>query len=824
MDNSLNKVALIFKERTIPYNDLFFYVNALKKKLTLKNGDRVIICLENRPEWIISLFALWERGCIVVPVDYLSTPKEISHIINDSEPDLLVYSNTTTDKVKEAVAISDYKNNLLCIDDVDFNTNTEDLIPDETRFDINKFQEKNLALLIYTSGTTGLPKGAMLSFGNLKSNITCIKEAEIALPCDKVLAFLPFHHSYPMMVSLLVPISIGATIVIIDKITKEEIFSSLNKHNIDLFIAVPRIYELFHKTINEKLASSSLLRFLFGIAKSIPNMTFRKMLFNAVHKKFGGKIRYFVSGGAKLNPEIIEFFGIMGFKFLEGYGLTETSPVICFNRPDASKSGSAGKVLNGVTVKIEDEEIWVKGENVMKGYWRNEEKTRDAFSDEWFKTGDTGYLDDEGFLFITGRKKDIIVLSTGKNINPEDIESQLIKISSFIKEVAVIAENDRLKALIFPDTEALKQEKVLNINEKIKWDIIDVYNRNAPGYRKISGFEILKEELPKTRLGKIKRFLLVSKKEEKAKIQEKSLETEPDDDEYYMIRDFLMTLTSSKVLPSSHIEIDLALDSLDKVELLSFVETKFGISIKEDELSEIQLVKDIYTHIKRKNRDFAKKEDISWSKILEKDIEIDIKETPFYIFLFKSIISPLFKTYFQVKIEGAENIPESPFIIAPNHQSYFDAFFIIVSLPPKSLEHTYFIASDVCFETKIRKELAKRFHTLVINKDINLRESLQKSATILRRQHSIVIFPEGSITRDGNVQEFKTAFAILAKELNIPVVPVRINGLFELYKIFEMKYPRRGKIGIKYMPVIKPEGLSADAITQKVYKAIKGEF
>lgn len=818
MERSQNKIAIIFKERKITYNEVFFHIISFKEKLNIQKGVRVILCLENRPEWLFSLFAIWEKESIVVPVDYLSAPKEISHIIGDSQPELIIFSNNTKENVILAVSFSDYKNALFCIDEFEFNEN-QDTLNIESGFEINKYPAENIALLLYTSGTTGLPKGAMLSFGNLRSNIICIEKAGIAYSGDKVLAFLPFHHSYPLMISLVV-LHIGATMIILEKVTKEEIFLNLTRHNIDLFIGVPRIYELFHKTIKEKLVSSALFRFLFKLAGLINDTGFRKALFFAVHKKFGGKIRYFVSGGAKLDPEIIRDFEIIGFKFLEGYGLTETSPVISFNRPDASKSGSAGKVLNGVTVKIEDEEIWVKGENVMKGYWRNEEKTRDAFSDEWFKTGDTGYLDDEGFLFITGRKKDIIVLSTGKNINPEDIESQLIKISSFIKEVAVIAENDRLKALIFPDTEAFKQEKVLNINEKIKWDIIDAYNRTAPAYRKIAGFEILKEELPKTRLGKIKRYLLVAKKDEKLKIQEKYSENEPEDDDYRIIKDFLLTLTSAKILPSSHIEIDLALDSLDKVELLSFVETRFGISLYEEDLSEIQVVKDFYSYIKTKKKQDLSQEDITWSKILRQDIEIDVKEAPFYILLFKAVLSPLLKIYFEVKIEGTENIPDAPYIIAPNHQSYLDAFLIIASLPPKSLEHTYFIASDVCFDTKIRKAFAKRFHTIVMNKDINLKESLIKSANILRRQHSIVIFPEGAITRDGRVNEFKTAFAILSKELNIPVVPVRISGLFELYKIHEMSYPKRGKISIKYFPLVKPEGMSVDDITKETYSKV----
>ena len=292
------------------------------------------------------------------------------------------------------------------------------------------------ALILYTSGTTGEPKGVMLSFKNLLSNIKAIEKVGVAGKEDRTLALLPFHHSYPLMVTMLVPLYLGATIVFLERLSSEELLKALKEHKITILVGVPRLYQLLHQRIMEGIRSNPLGNLLFAISPFL-NPPLRRLLFKRVHKAFGGRIKYLVSGGAKLPVDIALDLNRLGFTILEGYGLTETSPIVSFNPPQRPKLGSVGLPIEEVYVKISEEgEVLVRGVNVMQGYYKKPEETKKAFKDGWFMTGDLGYLDQEGYLYITGRKKEILVLSGGKKVNPEELEALIMKEGIGIKEVA----------------------------------------------------------------------------------------------------------------------------------------------------------------------------------------------------------------------------------------------------------------------------------------------------------------------------------------------------------------------------------------------------
>ncbi len=269
------------------------------------------------------------------------------------------------------------------------------------------YNDDDVFLIVYTSGTTGKPKGVMLTFGNMESNILgTTKYVEIYNENSKTLVLLPLHHILPLGGTVLIPLYAGGTIVFSPSLQSEDVMATLQNHKINIIVSVPRFFSLIRKGIKEKINDNKIASLLFKIAEKRKSRKFSKKIFKKVHDKMGGAIETFVCGGAKLDEDVARDFQTLGFEVLEGFGLTETSPMITFTRPGRVKIGSPGEVFPGMEVKFEDGEILTRGPNLMKGYYNKEAETREAIVDGWFHTGDLGHLDDEGFHFVTGRKNE----------------------------------------------------------------------------------------------------------------------------------------------------------------------------------------------------------------------------------------------------------------------------------------------------------------------------------------------------------------------------------------------------------------------------------
>ncbi|MGL4785322.1 MAG: 1-acyl-sn-glycerol-3-phosphate acyltransferase, partial [Cetobacterium sp.] len=516
------------------------------------------------------------------------------------------------------------------------------------------------------------------------------------------------------------------------------------------------------------------------------------------------------------------------------YGLTETSPIISFNRMDNIIPGTVGVPLPGVKVKLEEDgEIVVKGRNVMKGYYNKPEATAEAIDSEgWFHTGDLGQFDGD-HLKIIGRKKEMIVLSNGKNINPSDIEAEIMKETKLIQEVAVTEDEKHLIAIVYPDFKVLEEKKIANAKEAIKWEVIDKYNVTAPKYKKILDIVIVKEELPKTKLGKLRRFMLkdllkgsnlikgtpdeiVPEKEgEKRGSTSKEINTQ----EFKAISKFIGTLHDEiEIIPESHLEIDLGLDSLDIVEIITFIQNTFGVDISEEDFSRIKTVEALCQYVREKGGNFEEKE-INWKKIFEEPVDLKMPSSK-YVIPITTILKPLFTWY--IKLEKNTNKLEktSPVIYIGNHQSMLDAFAFGQALPKDILKNTYFLAINIHFEGKIKKYLAENGNVILIDVNKNLKETLKIAAKVLKEGKNLVIFPEGARTRDGELQDFKKTFAMLSKELDIPVVPFAINGAYDLMP-YGKGVPSSGKMSITILDKILPENKSVEEIVKVTRDSIE---
>lgn len=804
-----NKTAIIYDGKKISYNEVIRKGKLYSEQVEIEPQDKVIIFMENRPELLYSFLGIWDKRGTCVCLDASFSGEELVYYLNDSDSKYIYTSKNNLKNVEEGLKLSGKSLKIVVVDEVE----DRDMEIPQDEFYLKAPEKEDIALMLYTSGTTGNPKGVMLTFDNILVNIEGLDKYKMFIKEDVVLALLPMHHIFPLLGAGVVPLAKGSTIVFLKELSSQAMVDAFKEHKVTMMIGVPRLWEMLHKKIMEKINSGKITKTIFKLAEKIDSISMRKKIFKKVHEGFGGNVRFFVSGGSKLDPQISKDFLTLGIQVCEGYGMTETAPMISFTPINEIVSGSAGKILPGVEVKIsEDGEILARGRNVMAGYYKRPEATAETIDSEgWIHTGDLGELKN-GYLYVTGRKKEMIVLSNGKNINPVEIEQWIMANTDLIQEMAVAEVDSVLTAVVYPNFQKIVEQKITNIKETLKWGVIDKYNGKAPNYRKILDIRIVQEELPKTKLGKVRRFMinsLLNRKEDENIVIE-----EPDYIEYSELKGYLEKAKNRKITPMAHLELDLGLDSLDMVELLTHLETNYGIKGEESVIVNNPTVEKLALYIKE-NRGEGRFEEINWKEYLNKGENFELPNSSIAIHIIKAILWLPFKLYVRVKKSGIENIPKDrPVIFAGNHQSFLDAFVFGHALPFNYLVKSYSLAKIKHFNKGYMKFLANHSNVVLVDINKNLGEVLQTMAKVLRDGKNVVIFPEGARTRDGKMLEFKKAFAILAKEVEVDVVPFGIRGAYEAFPS-NSKLPKPAQVEIKFFDPISSDGKSYEEIVEE---------
>lgn len=806
-----------FNDKKINYTELVNNVKYFSENvITAEKDDFGLILMENRPEWIYTYFALWDRKAVPIALDSTSNSKEILYVLEDSGPKFIICSDETEKNVKEAVSIYDKGQVVIInVDSHSIDENKMEIIKKDD-FELENPEGDSIATMLYTSGTTGSPKGVMLTFNNLSSELEGLEKKNLLEPSDQILALLPFHHVLPLTATVLIILKYQASIVFVKKIASKEILEALDKNNVTALVGVPRVFKLFYDGIKQQIDSKFITRTIYKLMTKIKSFKIRRKVFAKVHEKFGGKLTFIVSGGAKLDPEIGEFYETLGIYVQEGYGLTETSPVIAVNTREARKIGTVGKKLDNIEAKIVDEELWVKGPIVMKGYYNKPEKTAEVITEDgWFKTGDLASIDDEGYITIRGRRNSMIVLSNGKNIDPEKLENKVIEKSKrLIKELGVFGHNDKLVAIIVPDLLECRKQGITNIKAYVK-NIVEDYNLTVHNYEKILDYKLYEEELPKTRVGKLRRFML-PELYLKTNIKKKKVE-EPDNEVYRLLKDYIKKLKGIEAQPEENLELEIGMDSLDIVEFFAYVENSFGIQLDEEKFSEISNLKSLSEYINEKATKIESGE-VDWKKIIEAAPPVEEKNR-----WATRVLRPLFdltiKLYFRLKRVNRDKLSDKPQIFVSNHQSFIDSLVLGSLLPAGILYNTVFLAIDWYFKKGILKLLVSHGNVVLIDINKNIRKSVEEIAANVKAGKNVLIFPEGARTKDGKVAEFKKVFAIIAKELNVDVQCLGIKGAFEAYSRY-MKFPKPKKIEVAVLEKFKPEG-TYDEIVEKARNIIK---
>jgi len=542
-----------------------------------------------------------------------------------------------------------------------------------------------------------------------------------------------------------------------------------------------------------------------------------RILFKKIHDGLGGHLLYLIAGGAALNKEVGTFFYAIGFDILEGFGMTEAAPMITFPRPGKVKIGSTGQALPGLTVEIRDGEIVAKGPSIMKGYYNRPEETAEVLRDGWLYTGDLGRIEKGGYLYITGRKKEIIVLPNGKNINPVEVEMKLEGSSPAIKEAGVFMHKEMLHAVILPDFGFLTNNGIDDVSQYFRESVLSPFNAEMSSYKRIMQFTLVKTELPRTRLSKLQRFKLedlITKTE-----SEKPVSKDPDTVEYRAVKSFIESQVDMDVSPDDHLIFDIALDSLGKLSLIDYIDKTFGVKIGEEQLLKFPSIKTISEYVLT-HKLFHKQEDTTWTGDLKEDTEVDLPKSSFLLGTIVHSVRSIANIFINTEVKGLENIPEGACFFTPNHQSKLDAFLVLSYLDKKTLRETYSYAKKDHVKGAVRKYLARQTNIIVMDLARDLKESIRKMAEVVKLGKKILIFPEGTRTETGGIGSFKKTYAILSTELNIPVVPIAISGAFYGDKT-DRKRVKRTKITVEFLPAIDPEGMNPDELNDLVKQRIE---
>ena len=802
-------------------------------------GERVALIGENHPRWAIAYFGILYRGAVCVPVDPHGEIQTISNFFENSEAKMAFIGEDFINHFHQVEENLGRKIPAVVLQDIESANSFQKFsdwssTPRPADFDalVPPAKPEDMAVLIYTSGTTGMPKGVPLTHGNIYYETQGCQEVMNISENEVVLSVLPLFHVFAQVINLWVIASIGASVCYVKELAPAELTRAFETKEITLLTGVPRIWYLFHKKIFDGVAAQSfvvrwlfdkLLKFNFFMRKTF-NVNLGRKLFKKVHDGFGGNLAITISAGSRFDEKIAEDYYALGYTMIQGYGLTETCGAVASTRFENSSVGSVGTAVNYAEIKLSelnDEgagEVLIKGKMVFSGYYKNPEATKDAFTaDGWFKSGDLGKIDENGDLFIVGRSKDVIVLPNGKNIHPEDLEVHYSK-TPYVEEICVLGVKDetsnlagaeKLIAIAVPDFAYLKQNNVANSREMIRHEL-DTLGRSLPEYQRVRDYVVRSEPLPRTATRKIKRFQL------QKEIAENGFDTKgsPDKKQWnYTAEDGAMLESNvgqalikaikqnvkdvEKIHPQMSLEIDLGLDSLSRAEVFAFLEQAFNIEFDTDKAANALTVGEVIkiTQEQTGNADAEiVSQDFNWGDIVRNaeadknlpEIQIILNKPVFFdwiVYAGFKFFKLLFKIFLRLEVSGLEELKriKRPFLICPNHQSFFDPFVVTCNFDYDTLKNSFAVGATEFFKSSFMKSIARLLNTIPIDPDTQLTKAMKAGAVGLKYGKILNIFPEGERAFDGDLHQFKKGAAILATELDMPIVPVALDGLYKVW-------------------------------------------
>jgi long-chain acyl-CoA synthetase len=831
---------------------------------------RVAILAANHPRWVAAYLGIIAAGRTAVPLDTAFHADQVKKLLIDSGASLLFCDVKHLPIAAEAVDGLNVPLVMTSSADEQNAGSGEKFTADlDSIFAAGPsgFQpivpaESDLAALLYTSGTTADPKGVMLTHANLVGEANSVFGVVKISETDALLGILPMFHVLAQMANLFLPLFNGARVVYLETLNTTELLRALQERDITTFCVVPQFFYLIHEKIFKELNKRGkptlrLVRALMALNRALRRVGVNagKVFFGKIHATFGPRMRYLVTGGSRFDPKIARDFYSFGIDVLNAYGLTETTGGAFLNTPGHIVFGSVGRPFPGVEGRIVADkvdpqgaepgapptgEIAIRGAIVMKGYWNRPDATAEVLRDGWLYTGDLGYFDSGGNLFITGRRKEVIVLANGKNVYPEEVEVHYLQAPS-IKEICVMAieahggdpTSERLHAVVVPNFERLRERKIVNAREAIRLDI-EALSHKIASTKRLGSYDIWQDDLPRTTTRKLKRFQIEKKVRELKQHRGVESDAQADaekplsaDEQSWLqredVRRALAILQESSrdrtraaaLRPNDNLELDLGLDSMQRIELLTALEQQLGGEVPESQLAELYTVRDLVDAILAsagRGEGQAKEAAPPWSSILNEPVT-DAEALALarhnifaevFFFLPGKLIYLFALDRFHLKTRGLENLPDKgPYLICSNHQSYIDPLVLAAALPWRLFRESFALGTSDIFGQGFMRRLAGWLRVIVLDPDANLVPAMRAGAYGLAQGRILILYPEGERSDDGTPRIFRKGAAILSIHAQAPIIPVAIEGFYEAWPRYK-KFPRFNDLQLVFGTPIQP--------------------
>lgn len=879
---------------TTTFGSMLGQIRSLAYRLSLEQisfGDRVAIIGENHPNWALAYLGILYRGAVAVPLDPAAPVETLANFLDSSEAKLAFVSSESLEKFQAVCEYLGRQTPVVCLQPSPrsngwpcFTEWAQTPLSTEFAAAAAPAGPSDNAVLIYTSGTTGLPKAVPLTHGNIHAEVDGVQEVLRLSDSEVILSLLPLFHAYSQIVNLWLATVIGLRVVYLLEVNSEEIVRGLKEGGVTAITGVPRLWYLFHKKIFDAVGAKPrpvrwLIRLMLttnGWLRDSVGLNAGRLFFKRVHAGFGGKLRLAVSAGSSFDASVARDYHRLGFTILQGYGLTETAGAATVTRFEDNKVGSVGTPLNNVEVKIDEPnefgigEVLIRGPIVMPGYYRNPEANREAFtSDGWFRSGDLGRFDAQGHLYIVGREKDVIVLPSGKNVYPEDVEAHYAR-SPLVGEICVLgapdnagnfARAEKLCAVVVPDFEYLKAKRIANAREAIRF-ALDNLGRELPEYQRIRDYVVRSEPLPRTATRKVRRSELEKQVEASglAARQARAGDWRVLSAADRILLDSVAGRTISAAIqqlnadsqiihPQMNLELDLGLDSLARAECLASLEQTLGLEFDPAAAAAALTVGEVLALANGRKPQVGKILEaenscqsqtlsgatyVNWHEIIGQEsldtpeLRPILKRKPFTALLAYLLLRPVYffsRLFLRLEVEGLENLArvEPPFLICPNHQSYLDPILVCSIYPLHFLREIFHVGASEYWSNVLTAQIARLINIVPVDPDTNLMRAMHAGAAGLSAGKVLNIYPEGERSFDGRLHQFKKGAAILATELNVRILPVALDGVYRVWPRKSWRI-RLAKVKIRFGAPIDPQfesGLAGDAAYTRLTTALK---
>ncbi|MGF1609086.1 MAG: AMP-binding protein [Kiloniellales bacterium] len=801
-------------------------------------GEPVGLYAPNSIPWVVARFGIAASGGLAVALDDLLPPAEAAALVRHSGCRLLFTVKAHVEGLREA--LTDDAVELRMLDDEedsDAGQSWRGLL-DEPPARLPEVAADSPAMVVYTSGTTGRPKSFILTYANIGANVNALASAGLVGTQDRIVLPLPLDNVYPYVVGLLTSLTAGASVVLPEEISAAGLARALSLSKATVMIGVPRLYAALVVGIRSQAAARGRLTlWIFDrlLALSIAMLRrgrprLGKRLFRSLHARLGPDLRLMVSGGARLEPSLIWSLEGLGWDVRGGYGLAEVGSVFTGNTPGQKKIGSEGKPVNAGEVRIaevDDEslsgagengigEIQLRGPSVFAGYRDNPEANRAAFTEDgWFRTGDLGRLDAEGYLYVTGRVKEMIVLGGGKNVFPEVLE-KTYSASPYIKEIAVLEQQGALVGLVLPDLAGVQASGYARVEDALRVSLSEL-GRELPRFQRLSGIAIAREPLPRTRLGKYRRFLLpeiyqaARRGEAPAKAAplseaDRAFLAEPPADSVWAL---LRARYADRPLSlDANLQLDLGIDSLEAMSLAAEIESRLGRSLPDEKLAAVQTVRELIQAAAEAPQASAQQ---PAAKVEEQAARWLTPTGPFLSALgiaLHALNWLLMRLLFRLNSRGREHLPPAgPCLLVANHASDLDPPALAAALPPPLRRQLYWGGDTVrLFSGALSSVLGRALHVFPVDEKAPA-ASLALASQVLQSGQVLAWFPESWRSPDGRLQRFFPGVGQLAGDCAGPVIPVYIEGSFEAMPRWR-RLPRLHPLRVHFGAAVAPERLA----------------